>query len=50
MLCSRTPARILRMPRKRYLAGGIDADAIIISGDLELWAVSVGGEVARRKT
>jgi len=44
-LCSRTPARVLGLKSKGYLAAGMDADVILVDNDLELRATIVGGEV-----
>jgi N-acetylglucosamine-6-phosphate deacetylase len=49
-VCSRTPARILGLRQKGRLAAGMDADAIIVDGDLNLQAVVVGGKAAWRKS
>ncbi len=47
-LCSRTPARLLRLSRKGFLAAGMDADIIVLDQGLRLKAVIVQGEVAWR--
>jgi N-acetylglucosamine-6-phosphate deacetylase len=47
-LCSRTPARLLRMPHKGFLAAGMDADIIVLDQELALKAVIVQGEVVWR--
>ena len=44
-LCSRTPARVLGLGKKGYLAVGMDADVVLLDGDLELRATIVGGEI-----
>jgi N-acetylglucosamine-6-phosphate deacetylase len=48
ILCSRTPARVLGLERKGYLAAGMDADIIILDQSLRLKMTIVGGEVAYR--
>ena len=45
ILCSRTPARVLGLGKKGYLAVGMDADVVLLDGDLELRATIVGGEI-----
>jgi N-acetylglucosamine-6-phosphate deacetylase len=45
ILCSRTPARVLGLKSKGYLAAGMDADIIILDSDLALKATLAGGEV-----
>ena len=42
-LCSRTPARILGLERKGFLAPGMDADIVILDSRLELRTVILGG-------
>jgi len=46
ILCSRTPARVLGLKNKGYLAAGMDADIIILDSNLELKTTIVGGGVA----
>jgi N-acetylglucosamine-6-phosphate deacetylase len=48
ILCSRTPARVVGLERKGYLAAGMDADIIILDQSLRLKMTIVGGEVAYR--
>jgi N-acetylglucosamine-6-phosphate deacetylase len=48
ILCSRTPARVLGLKSKGYLAAGMDADIIILDSGLKLKMTIVGGEVAYR--
>jgi N-acetylglucosamine-6-phosphate deacetylase len=45
VLCSRTPAAVLGIPTKGYLAVGMDADMIIVTEDLDLIATIGGGRV-----
>jgi N-acetylglucosamine-6-phosphate deacetylase len=45
ILCSRTPARVLGLSHKGYLAAGMDADIIILNGEFDLQTTIVGGEV-----
>ncbi len=45
LLCSRTPARVLGLSTKGYLAANMDADLIIVTQDLELLMTIVGGEI-----
>ncbi len=47
-LCSRTPARIMGLDRKGRLAPGMDADVVVLDGELGLKFVILGGEVVRR--
>ncbi len=47
-LCSRSPARILGLPGKGYLAAGMDADLILLDPSLNLRATVLGGRVAYR--
>ena len=44
-LCSRTPARVLGLKSKGYLAAGMDADVMIVDNDLQLRTTIVGGEI-----
>ena len=44
-LCARTPARVLGLRGKGYLAAGMDADLILLSPDLSLMATIAGGEI-----
>ena len=44
-LCSRTPARVLGLRKKGYLAVGMDADVVLLDDDLQLRATIVGGEI-----
>jgi N-acetylglucosamine-6-phosphate deacetylase len=44
-LCSRTPARVLGLGKKGYLAAGMDADVVLLDNDLELRATIVGGKI-----
>jgi N-acetylglucosamine-6-phosphate deacetylase len=46
MLCSRTPARVLGLRHKGYLAVGMDADIILLDRDLNLKTTIVQGRVA----
>jgi N-acetylglucosamine-6-phosphate deacetylase len=46
ILCSRTPARLLGLAGKGYLAGGMDADIVLLDNTLALQMTIVGGEVA----
>jgi N-acetylglucosamine-6-phosphate deacetylase len=46
ILCSRTPARVLGLEGKGYLAVGMDADIIILDSSLELKTTILGGELA----
>jgi len=48
ILCSRTPARVLGLQHKGYLAAGMDADVIILDSNLELKMTIMGGKVAHR--
>ncbi|MCX6030856.1 MAG: amidohydrolase family protein [Chloroflexi bacterium] len=45
ILCSRTPARVLGMTHKGYLAAGMDADIIIVTRDFDLGATIARGEL-----
>lgn len=45
ILCSRTPARVLGLHRKGYLAAGMDADIVILTPDLAVRTTIVGGEI-----
>ena len=45
ILCSRTPAQVLGLTKKGYLAVGMDADVIILDAHLGLRMTMVGGEV-----
>jgi N-acetylglucosamine-6-phosphate deacetylase len=45
ILCSRTPARVLGLRKKGYLAVGMDADVVLLDDDLQLRATIVGGEI-----
>lgn len=45
ILCSRTPARVLGLKSKGYLAAGMDADVIILDDSLELKTTIVAGKV-----
>jgi N-acetylglucosamine-6-phosphate deacetylase len=45
-LCSRTPARVLGLRHKGYLAAGMDADVILLDRDLRLRATIIQGQVA----
>jgi N-acetylglucosamine-6-phosphate deacetylase len=44
VLCSRTPAAVLGIPTKGALAAGMDADMIVLTQDLALFATIVGGQ------
>jgi N-acetylglucosamine-6-phosphate deacetylase len=48
ILCSRTPARVLGLKSKGYLARGMDADIVILDSNLALKATIVRGEVLYR--
>ncbi len=48
-LCSRTPARILGLEKKGYLAPGMDADVLVLDPGLEIEAVVLGGEVVVKR-
>ncbi len=48
VLCSRTPAAVLGIPTKGYLAAGMDADMIILTADLGLVGTIAGGQVLYR--
>ena len=48
VLCSRTPARVLGLRRKGYLAPGMDADIIVLDQALNLQATIVGGQLVFR--
>jgi N-acetylglucosamine-6-phosphate deacetylase len=45
ILCSRTPARVLGLPRKGYLATGMDADVIVVTRDLAVTTTIAAGQV-----
>jgi N-acetylglucosamine-6-phosphate deacetylase len=45
ILCSRTPARVLGLRNKGYLAAGMDADIIVLNRSLDLETTILGGEV-----
>lgn len=45
ILCARTPARVLGLRRKGYLAAGMDADIIIVAQDWQVLMTMVGGEI-----
>ncbi len=47
-LCARTPARILGLKSKGYLAPGMDADVIVLDPQLEIRLVVLRGEVVRQ--
>ena len=47
-LCSRTPARIVGLESKGYLAPGMDADVLILDSGLEIKAVILRGEVVKQ--
>jgi N-acetylglucosamine-6-phosphate deacetylase len=49
VLCSRTPARVLGLTKKGYLAAGMDADVILLDPALELEATILGGRLAYRR-
>jgi N-acetylglucosamine-6-phosphate deacetylase len=46
-LCSRTPARLLGLHNKGILAPGMDADIVILGGDLAIRTVIQGGRVVK---
>lgn len=46
VLCSRTPAEVLGLDRKGYLAPGMDADIVVLDRDLDLVMTICGGETA----
>jgi N-acetylglucosamine-6-phosphate deacetylase len=48
VLCSRTPARVLGLRDKGYLAAGMAADLIILDPSLQLSATILGGQVVYR--
>jgi N-acetylglucosamine-6-phosphate deacetylase len=48
ILCSRTPAQVLGLKTKGYLAVGMDADIIILDAHLDLKMTMVGGEVVHQ--
>ena len=50
ILCSRTPATVLGLKRKGYLAAGMDADLIVVDAVLTLQATVVGGNVLYRRS
>ena len=45
VLCSRTPATVLGIPTKGYLAPGMDADMIVVTEQLDLIATIAGGQI-----
>ena len=45
VLCSRTPAAVLGIPTKGYLAAGMDADIIMLTEKLGVVATIAGGQV-----
>jgi len=45
-LCSRSPAQVLGLRRKGYLAPGMDADIIVLDQALNLRVTIVGGQLA----
>jgi len=45
LLCARTPARVLGLKNKGYLAAGMDADIIAVTKDFAVVATIVRGEV-----
>jgi N-acetylglucosamine-6-phosphate deacetylase len=45
-LCSGTPARVLGLQRKGYLAVGMDADIVILDRELNLKMTIVQGQIA----
>jgi N-acetylglucosamine-6-phosphate deacetylase len=47
-LCSRTPARVLGLERKGYLASGMDADVMILDQSLQPQFTILGGRVVYR--
>jgi N-acetylglucosamine-6-phosphate deacetylase len=49
ILCARTPAQVLGLRRKGYLAAGMDADILIATQDLAVTTTIVGGEVLYQK-
>jgi N-acetylglucosamine-6-phosphate deacetylase len=48
LLCSRTPAAVLGIPTKGWLAAGMDADLIIVTEDLELMTTLARGQILYR--
>ena len=48
VLCSRTPARVLGLRSKGYLAEGMDADILVLNKDLQIVATIAGGQVLYR--
>jgi N-acetylglucosamine-6-phosphate deacetylase len=47
-LCARTPAWIVGLESKGYLAPGMDADVLILDSGLEIQAVILQGEVVKQ--
>jgi N-acetylglucosamine-6-phosphate deacetylase len=45
VLCSRTPARVLGLPHKGYLAAGMDADIILLDAELNLRMTILKGQI-----
>jgi N-acetylglucosamine-6-phosphate deacetylase len=45
ILCSRTPAQVLDLRAKGYLAAGMDADIIIVTKDLDVLTTICCGEI-----
>ncbi len=45
ILCARTPARVLDLNKKGYLAADMDADIILVTQDLQLRMTIASGEV-----
>ena len=48
ILCARTPARVLGLRNKGYLAEGMDADVLILDTDLRIVATIAAGQVLYR--
>jgi N-acetylglucosamine-6-phosphate deacetylase len=48
ILCSRTPARVLGLAGKGYLAEGMDADILVLDSTLQIVATIAGGQVLYR--
>ena len=48
VLCARTPARVLGLRSKGYLAEGMDADVLILDTDLRIVATIAAGQVLYR--
>jgi len=44
-LCSRTPAEVLGLERKGYLAEGMDADIVVLDKDFNVRYTIVGGQI-----